>query len=83
MNKYDVFKSEGGFRVCGGVWAGGPIMAQSPWFATQAEAEAESMKMKERDVKSAALDIIGGAPAELYSEQARQLAAKMVADITK
>jgi hypothetical protein len=56
-------------------------MSQSPWFATNAEAEAEAAKMKERDTRSAALDIIAGMPADLYSADAQQLAAKMKASL--
>lgn len=40
-----VFRSEGGWRVCCGVWAGGPIIDQSPWFKTREEAEREAEEM--------------------------------------
>ena len=36
----DIFRSEGGWRVAHNVWAGGPDMRNSPWFATRVEAEA-------------------------------------------
>lgn len=39
MQKFEIFRSEGGYRVCYGVHAGSPILDQSPWFATRAEAE--------------------------------------------
>lgn len=39
MKKLDVFKSEGGFRVCEGLWGENPIMDQCPWFASEDEAK--------------------------------------------
>lgn len=51
MEIYDIFKSEGGYRVCGAVWGDGPIMKYSPWFETMEEAQAEVQKMRfEEDV---------------------------------
>lgn len=55
-----VFASEGGFRVCGGVWAGGPIIKQSPWFATREEAEREAAAMLKRRAKRDELDRLAG-----------------------
>lgn len=49
MEIYDIFKSEGGYRVCGATWAGGPVIDSSPWFATMEEAEAHRDKMRRRD----------------------------------
>lgn len=39
MDKFEIFKSEGGWRYCGALWAGNPVIDQSPWFATRREAE--------------------------------------------
>lgn len=55
-----VFASEGGFRVCGGVWAGGPIIKQSPWFATREEAEREAAAMLKRRAERDELDRLAG-----------------------
>ena len=42
----DIFKSEGGWRVAHNVWAGGPDMRNSPWFATRDEAKAHLAEWK-------------------------------------
>lgn len=55
-----IFASEGGFRVCGGVWAGGPIIKQSPWFATREEAEREAVAMLKRREEREELDRLAG-----------------------
>ena len=55
-----VFRSEGGFRVCGGVWAGGPIIHQSPWFATREEAERVAAEMIARRAENERLDRLAG-----------------------
>lgn len=39
MEKYEVFASEGGYRVALGIYGGNPIIDQSPWFETKEEAE--------------------------------------------
>lgn len=46
MEHFDVFRSDGGWRVCGGIWAGGPILRQSPWFADEAQAKAVARQMR-------------------------------------
>ena len=55
MKLYEVFKSEGGYRVCCGLWHGNPIMDQSPWYETEALARdaAQSIRYKREteDVK--------------------------------
>jgi hypothetical protein len=48
MNKYDVFKSEGGYRVCLGVWSGSPIISKCPWLETKEEAEELVRYLKKR-----------------------------------
>ena len=49
MNKYYIFKSEGGYRVAMGIYLGNPVIATCPWFATIGEAElfVENTKAKE------------------------------------
>ena len=49
MKLYEVFSSEGGYRFAGGIWAGFPIIDQSPWFATEEEARRAAKEQKERD----------------------------------
>lgn len=39
MEKYEVFKSEGGFRVCLGVYLNSPVISRSPWFETEEQAD--------------------------------------------
>ena len=46
IKQYDVFPSEGGWRYAGAMWAGGPIIDQSPWFATEKAARAASQKAR-------------------------------------
>lgn len=55
-----VFRSEGGFRVCGGVHAGGPILSSSPWFATREEAERVAAEMIARRAENERLDRLAG-----------------------
>lgn len=40
MEKYDIFKSEGGYRVCLTTWGNGPVIDKCPWCKTLAEAKA-------------------------------------------
>lgn len=77
MKVYDVFASEGGYRVCGAVWAGCPVIDSSPWFATREEAENEVERMKSRAVERQALEIVQGYPPEFYSESARKRAEEL------
>ena len=46
MNKYDLFKSEGGYRVYLGVWSGSPVVS-CPWLETKEEAEELVRYLKE------------------------------------
>lgn len=53
MKLYEIFKSEGGYRVCGGIWVdGNPIMGCSPYFATREEAEKAALRMKKEAKKN-------------------------------
>ena len=49
MELYDVFKSEGGFRVAGAVYNDCPVMDRSPWFETREEADEAAKEMRFRD----------------------------------
>lgn len=42
MKLYQIFRSEGGWRVCGGVVNGGPIMELSLWYPTRRGAQCAS-----------------------------------------
>lgn len=57
MKMYDIFASEGGYRVCGGLWGDDPIINQCPWFTTREEAEIGARKMKEEDNERTANEI--------------------------
>lgn len=46
MNQYDIFASEGGFRVCGGTYLGSPVIDASPWFPSIEAAEKGARKMR-------------------------------------
>lgn len=84
MKKYDIFKSEGGFRVCGSVWNGEPVIDVSPWFPTIEQAEERARKMKDEDIVAAALEIVSGmAPAELYSKEVQERARQIQASVAK
>ena len=39
MKKFEMFESEGGVRVCIGLYGGNPIIDQCPWFETREAAE--------------------------------------------
>lgn len=54
MNLYDVFKSEGGYRVCCGLWNDNPIIAQCPWFETESLARGAAQRIR---YKAAAEDV--------------------------
>lgn len=49
MSKYEVFKSEGGYRVCGSVCNGGPVMNCSPWYHTKRAATCAANNMRRKN----------------------------------
>ena len=49
MKVGEIFESEGGYRVCGGIWMDSWIISQSPWFKTKEEAEKYSDDLKRRN----------------------------------
>lgn len=72
MERYDIFKSEGGFRVCGGTWAGGPVIDSSPWYATLEEAEKGRDAMKARHFEEEAFECaFSDIPLSFYSPEVR------------
>ena len=44
MEKYDIFKSEGGYRVCLATYGDDPIIDRCPWCKTLADAKDEAVK---------------------------------------
>ena len=49
MRQYDVYKSEGGYRVACDTYLDCPVTDSSPWFKTKSEAEAyRDKRIKER-----------------------------------
>lgn len=50
MKLYDVFKSEGGYRVCCGLWNDNPIIAQCPWYETESLARDAARRIRYKDV---------------------------------
>ena len=49
MKKYDIFKSEGGYRVCLGLWGDNPVIKVCPWFEDEIEAMCAAKKFKFED----------------------------------
>jgi len=53
MERFDVFRSEGGWRVALSVVGENPVMDNSPWFETERAAKAFSAKKyRESDAES-------------------------------
>ena len=53
MNRLDIFKSEGGYRLALGIWGDGPIISQSPWYKTKAAAEAAKKQIIAQEARQA------------------------------
>lgn len=55
MNVYDIFPSEGGYRVCFEIYRDNPVISKCPWYETMQEAEAalEAHKRSETAKKRA------------------------------
>lgn len=82
MKVFDIFKSEGGYRVCGDIWNGAPVLAQSPWFKTLVEAEKGRDAMKARRLEADALEcVFSGIPEHFYSPEVRKRAEEIVKSI--
>lgn len=46
MEQYDVFPSEGGYRVCLGIHNNNPVIDKCPWFKTKSGAKAVARETK-------------------------------------
>ena len=57
MKLFTIFKSEGGYRVCGGIVLGCPVISLSPWYLTRRAAQCAANNMKRADSIKAARDI--------------------------
>ena len=53
MKRYEIFASEGGYRIARALWGDSPIIRQCPWYATKAEAEKELEKIRKEDERRA------------------------------
>lgn len=51
MKKYEVFQSEGGYRVARQIVNGGPVMNQSPWYETKRAATCAANNFKKRNLR--------------------------------
>lgn len=86
MEIYDIFKSEGGYRVCGSTWNGGPVMRNSPWFETEEEAKVAAKEMQFRaashgcDIGDIDGQLIAIIPDEYIMCKDREEARKIVLD---
>jgi hypothetical protein len=49
MKSFDVFKSEGGYRVALAIWNNGPVMEHSPWFSAEDEARKFAEKLQKTE----------------------------------
>lgn len=50
MKKFDIFKSEGGYRLALGIYGDDPVLNSCPWYATEEEAKvAQEKAIKEHD----------------------------------
>lgn len=48
MKLFEIFPSEGGYRVAGEIVNGGPVMNKSKWYATKRAAQCAANNMKRR-----------------------------------
>lgn len=46
MKPYEIYKSEGGYRVAAELCNGGPVLKSSPWFANKGLAAAQKMEKR-------------------------------------
>lgn len=51
MKKYEIYRSEGGFRVAANVYLGCPVVGSSPWFANKGLAMSWRNSRIEQDKK--------------------------------
>lgn len=75
MELYDIFKSEGGFRVCCGLWGDDPIIASSPWYSSLEKAKKGQAAMKARHFEEEAMECaFSEFPLSFYSPEVRRRA---------
>lgn len=60
MRTYDIFVSEGGYRVTTGTYNDCPIIDQAKWYETLAEAQAARDKLMEDDYRRYIEDLAFG-----------------------
>ena len=53
MKKYEVFKSEGGYRVGKNIVNGGPVIGNCPWYANKKAASCAAVAMWRNDEAAA------------------------------
>jgi len=51
MKKFDVYKTEGGYRVAVAIVNGGPVVDSSLWYPTKRGAQCAANNMKRKDNK--------------------------------
>ena len=56
MKQGDIYKSEGGYRVAWAMWGDGPVITNSPWYATHEEAEQAIKERKAANERQEAID---------------------------
>ena len=56
MKQGDIYKSEGGYRVAWAMWGDGPVITNSPWYATYEEAEQAIRERQAANERQAAID---------------------------
>jgi hypothetical protein len=72
MNRFEIFPSEGGFRVAGGVYYGNPVMSCSPWRKTRKAAERVQKELIRRDAEISAVGkFYSGSPERAAFVEAR------------
>lgn len=64
MKQYEIYKSEGGYRVAKEVWYGAPVVSYSPWFATFIRALKWRYAQVKRDYNANTMDGIPRTVAE-------------------
>lgn len=66
MKFYEIYKSEGGYRVAAAVQNESPIISSSPWFATRGEAAEWRIKDINRKIAAAKkMEKEDGVPSEI------------------
>jgi uncharacterized protein YegP (UPF0339 family) len=56
MKQGDIYKSEGGYRVAWSMWGDGPIITNSPWYATEQEAKSAIEAQRKENERQDAIE---------------------------